>query len=79
MKQAPRQWYKKFDDLIQLVSFSNSDEDHYLFTKTTRDGSHFFLIIYMDDTLISGRHDGELVELVRQLELKFSMKDLGPT
>ena len=34
LKQAPRQWYKKFDDFIQLVGFSKSDEDHCLFTKT---------------------------------------------
>ena len=29
--------------------------------------------------LLSGRHTGELAELVRQLRLKFAMKDLGPT
>ena len=28
--------------------------------------------------LRSGRHAGELAELVRQLQLKFSMKDLDP-
>ena len=28
--------------------------------------------------LLSGRHTGELAELVQQLRLKFSMKDLGP-
>ena len=78
LKQAPRQWYKKFDDFIQSVDFSKSDEDHFLFTKTTRDGSPIFLIIYMDDMLLSGRHTGELTELVRKLRLKFAMKNLGP-
>ena len=29
--------------------------------------------------LLSGRHTGELTELVRKLRLKFAMKDLGPT
>ena len=28
LKHAPRQWYKKFDDFIQPVGFSKSDEDH---------------------------------------------------
>ena len=28
--------------------------------------------------LLSGRHTGELAKLVRQLRLKFAMKDLGP-
>ena len=78
LKQALRQWYKKFDDFIQSVGFSKSDEDHWLFTKTTQDGSPVFLIIYVDDMLLSGRHAGELSELVQKLRLKFAMKDLGP-
>ena len=61
------------------VSFSKSDEDHCLFTKTARDGSPVFLIIYVDDMLLSSRHTGELIELVRKLQLKFAMKDLGST
>ena len=78
LKQAPRQWYKKFNDFIQSVGFSKSDEDHYLFTKTVQDGSPIFLIIYVDDMLLSGRHAGELTELVQKLRLKFALKDLGP-
>ena len=77
VKQAPRQWYKKFDGLIESVDFSKSDEDHCIFTKTTRDGSPIFLIIYVDDMLLSGQHAGELTELVQKLRLKFAMKDLG--
>ena len=78
LKQAPRQWYKKFDDFIQSINFSKSDEDHCLFTKIAQDGSPVFLIIYVDDMLLYGRHAGELVELVRQLPFKSSIKDLGP-
>ena len=78
LKQAPRQWYKKFDDFIQSVGFSKSDEDPCLFTKTAQDGSPVFVIIYVDDMLLSGRHGGKLTELVRKLRLKFAMMDLGP-
>jgi hypothetical protein len=28
LKQAPRQWYRKFDDFIQSIGFFRSDEDH---------------------------------------------------
>ena len=35
VKQAPHQWYKKFDDFIQSIGFLKRDEDHYLFTKIT--------------------------------------------
>ena len=68
LKQAPRQWYKKFDDFIQSAGFSKSDEDHCLITKTAQDGSPVFLIIYMDNMLLSCRHTGELTELVRKLQ-----------
>ena len=78
LKQAPLQWYKKFDDFIRSVSFSKSDEDHCLFTKTAQDGSPVFLIIYVDDMLLSDWHTGEFIELVRKLRFKFAMKDLGP-
>ena len=78
LKQAPQQWYKKFDDFIQSVSFCKSDEDHCLFTKTAQDGSPVFLIIYVEDMLLSSWHIGEHTELVRKLRLKFSLKDLGP-
>ena len=78
LKHAPRQWYKKFDDFIQSVGFSKSDEDHCLFIKTAQDGSPVFLIIDVDDMLLSSQHAGELTKLVRKLWLKFSMTDLGP-
>ena len=77
-KHELRQWYKKFDDFIKSIGFSKRDEHHCLFTKPTQDGSPIFLIIYVDDMLLSGRHTGELVELDRKPRLKFSMKDLRP-
>ena len=65
---------------LHLVGrFFNSDEDHYLFTKTTQDGSPSFLIIYVEDMLLSGWHAGEIAELVRKMRLKFAMKDLSTT
>ena len=54
-----------------------TDEDHCLFTKTAQDGYPIFLIIYVDDMLLPGRHAGELTEFIWQLVLTFSMKDLG--
>ena len=79
LKQAPRQWYKKFDNFIQSVCFSKSDEDHCLFTESTQDGSPIFLIIYVDIMLLFGRQAQELAKLIRQLRLKFLIKDLCPT
>ena len=76
LKQASRKWYKKFDNFIQSVGFFKSIEDHHLFSKTAQDGSSIFLILYVDDMLLSTCHVGELANLVRQLRSKFSMKNL---
>jgi hypothetical protein len=78
LKQAPRQWYRKFDDFVRSIGFLRSDEDHCFYVKDTPDGSPVFLILYVDDMLLSGRHIGELAELRQQMLLKFAMKDLGP-
>jgi ATP-binding cassette subfamily B (MDR/TAP) protein 1 len=76
LKQAPRQWYKKFEDFIQSIGFLWSDEEHCLYSKDALDVSPIFLILYVDDMLLSGRHIRELVEIQRQMLLKFTMKDL---
>jgi hypothetical protein len=54
LKQAPRQWYTKFDDFVRSIGFLQSDENHYFYVKDAPDGSPVFLILYVDDTLLSG-------------------------
>jgi ATP-binding cassette subfamily B (MDR/TAP) protein 1 len=78
LKQAPRQWYRTFDDFVRSIGFLRSDEDHCLYVKDAPNGTPVFLILYVDDMLLFGRHNGELAELRRQMLLKFAMKDLGP-
>jgi hypothetical protein len=63
LKQALRQWYRKFNDLRRLIGFLRSDEDHCFYSKDAPDGSPIFLIPYVDDMLLSGRHIRELAEL----------------
>jgi ATP-binding cassette subfamily B (MDR/TAP) protein 1 len=78
LKQAPREWYRKFVDFVRLIGFLWSDEDHCFYSKDAPDGSPMFLILYVDDMLLSGRYIGELAELRQQMLLKFTIKDLGP-
>jgi hypothetical protein len=78
LKQATRQWYRKFDDFVQSIGFLRSDEDHCFYSKDAPDGSPVFLILYVDDMLLSGRHIGEVAQLQQHMLLKFAMKDLGP-
>ena len=63
LKQAPRQWYRTFDEFVQSLGFLRSDEDHCLYSKDAPDGSPIYLILYVDDMLLSDRHTGEFAEL----------------
>ena len=74
LKSTRRQWYRIFDDLIQSIGFYKGGEDHHLFSKRGRDRSPIFLILYVDDMLLSDHNIEELVEL----QLKFTIKNLGP-
>mgnify|MGYP000199768963 CR=1 FL=1 len=47
-----------------------------MYIKDAPDVSPIFLILYVDNMLLSSRHIGELAELQRQLLLKFAMKHL---
>jgi ATP-binding cassette subfamily B (MDR/TAP) protein 1 len=78
LKQAPRQWYRKFDDFVRSLGFFRSDEDHCFYSKDAPNGSPIFLILYVDDMLLSGRNIGDFAELRRHMLLKFAMNDLGP-
>ena len=60
---------------MQSISFLQLDKDHCLYSKDAPYESPIFLIFYIGDILLSGRHIGKLAELQR---VQFTMKDIGP-
>ena len=78
LKQAARQWYKKFDDAFMLKhGFKWSHANHTLYTKKDEDGNPIILVLYVDDMLLSGKKMSTLNALKQKLNSAFSMKDLG--
>ena len=77
LKQAPRQWYKKFDAFMLKHGFKRSHADHCLYTKKDEDGSPIILVLYVGDMLLVGKKKSTLNALKQQLNSAFSMKDLG--
>lgn len=52
LKQASRQWYKKFDSVISSFGFTENIVDECVYIKT--EGKNFiFLILYVDDILLA--------------------------
>jgi hypothetical protein len=76
LKQASRQWYLKFDETIRSFGFKENKEDNCIYAKF-RSGKFIFLILYVDDILLSSSDVSLLLETKRFLSSNFDMKDFG--
>ena len=76
LKQALRQWYKKFDSFKHRIGFKRCETDHCCYVKFFGN-SYIILLLYVDDMLIVGSNIEEINILKKQLSKQFAMKDLG--
>ncbi|GJW24267.1 retrotransposon protein, putative, ty1-copia subclass [Tanacetum coccineum] len=76
LKQASRQWNKRFDDEIKKFGFTQNRNEPCVYLKAS--GSNVtFLILYVDDKLIMGNNIPMLQGVKSYLGKCFAMKDLG--
>ncbi|GKF43381.1 retrotransposon protein, putative, ty1-copia subclass [Tanacetum coccineum] len=76
LKQASRQWNKRFDDEIKTFGFSQNADEPCVYLKAS--GSNVtFLILYVDDILIMGNGIPLLQDVKSYIGRCFAMKDLG--
>ena len=71
LKQAPRQWYKKFDSFMVEHGYDRIAFDHYVFVKKFFGGEFIILLLYVDDMLIVGRDTGKIDKLKKELSKSF--------
>ena len=73
LKQASRQWYLKFNDIITSFGFKENIVDRCIYLKVS--GSKFiFLILYVDDILLASSDLGILHETKKFLSRNFEIK-----
>nr|XP_028945261.1 uncharacterized protein LOC114819790 [Malus domestica] len=72
---APRAWYEAFYTAILSLGFSSSSSDTSLFIK--QDSSIIFILVYVDNIIITGSSSSVCQSLIAQLQLMFPVKDLG--
>ena len=63
LKQALRQWYKKFDSFMVEHGYDRTTFDHCVFVKKFSDGEFIILLLYVDDMLIVRRDTGKIDKL----------------
>jgi len=76
LRQASRQWYLKFDQVVTSFGFKENASDQCIYLK--KNGSHFIiLVLYVDDILLASSSVELLIETKLILNSHFDMKDLG--
>ena len=76
LKQASRQWYHKFHQLVISFGFEINDVEDCVYHKFSG-SKYIFLVLYVDDILLATNDIGLLHETKRFLSKNFEMKDLG--
>ncbi|CAH9110456.1 unnamed protein product [Cuscuta europaea] len=76
LRQAPRAWYCELRTYLLASGFTNSKSDVSLFIHHTS-GCLLFLLVYVDDIIITGNSESTVLSFITRLASRFSLKDLG--
>lgn len=76
LKQAPRAWFSTFSSFLLQLGFLPSHCDNSLFVQSTAT-TLTYLLVYVDDILITRSSSSHIQSLISQLNSVFSLKDLG--
>lgn len=75
-KQAPRAWFAKLSGALLKLGFTQCGFDASLFVYHSSSITSYILI-YVDDIIITGSSSGFISALIQKLHSQFSLKDLG--
>ena len=76
LKQAPRTWFLRFGSFLLSLGFRASKSDTSLFI-LHHGSSIAYLLVYVDDIILTANSTTTLELLIRSLKSEFSMSDLG--
>ncbi|KAE8733468.1 hypothetical protein F3Y22_tig00001120pilonHSYRG00022 [Hibiscus syriacus] len=77
LKQASRQWFTVFSNVVIQLGFQQSPFEHSLFTRGC--GNKFIaLLVYVDDIVLVGEDLQALHNIQSLLQQHFKLKELGP-
>jgi hypothetical protein len=76
LKQAPRAWNAKFDTVMASIGFQRSSSEHGVYTRT-RGESRLIVGVYVDDLVITGYGNKDILLFKDEMKSIFKMSDLG--
>ena len=77
LKQSPRAWFSRFSSVIQEFGIIRSTADHSVFYHHTSTRQCIYLIVYVDDIVITSSDQDSIQKLKQHLFSHFQTKDLG--
>lgn len=76
LKQAPRVWSDKLKTTLMKFGYKSLKSDNSIFT-TINDIATTYILIYVDDFVITGSSVREIEKITAMINTEFSIKDLG--
>jgi hypothetical protein len=77
LRQAPRAWNTKLDSTLKGMSFGQSLHEAAIYRRDNG-GNTLMVGVYVDDLVITGTKDAEVVAFKEEMKVTFQMSDLGP-
>ena len=77
LKQALRAWNKRIDSFLIEAGFTKCVSEHRVYVNDVDSVSRIILCLYVDDLLITGDEEAEIVKVKSKLMQEFEMYDLG--
>ena len=78
LKEAPRLWHTHIDSFLKSIGFKQSTSDPNLYILSIPTSSYLFLLLYIDDLLITCRYRDQVNRIKKLLSDNYRMTDLGP-
>ena len=76
LRQAPRAWNIRLDKSLKGLGFSKCSHDTAVYKKNSN-GKTLLVGVYVDDLIVTGSNNEDIIEFKEQMEKEFEMSDLG--
>ena len=77
LKQSPRAWFGRFSSMVQKFGMTRSTPNHSIFYHHTSSRQSIYLIVYVDNIVITNNDQEGIRKLKQRLFNHFQTKDLG--